>query len=55
MTTTYTTVVSDHRTGWYSVFFEDYLAYLIRNPNDTFFDDLDNRKMKPVYASNIYQ
>lgn len=55
MTTAYTTVVSDCHTGWYSVFFGERLAYLIHNPNDIFFDDLKDRKMRPVYHSSVYQ
>lgn len=55
MTSAYTTVVSDYHEGWYGVFFGERLAYLIRNPNRMFFDDLCKRQMKPVYTAEQYR
>lgn len=54
MTSAYTAVVQDLNQGWCSVFFGERLAYLIYNPNDIFFDDLNKRKMRPVYHSYVY-
>ena len=55
MTSTYTTVISEDYTGYYGVFFGERLAYVIKNPNDKFFDDLHKMKMSDVVHSGIYR
>lgn len=45
MTRAYTTVIIDQYSGASGVFFGGKLAYIIKNPNDLFFDDIDQRNM----------
>ena len=54
MTLAYTTVILDDSTGWTAVFFHESLAYKIKNPNDIFYKDLYNFKMKSVMESIVY-
>lgn len=55
MTTAYTTVAADINTGIYGVFFEETLAYIIKNPNEQFYEDLSNHKMVEVFRKSIYE
>lgn len=55
ITAAYTVIVEDYSEGWYSVFFGDRLAYLIRNPNDLFFEDIRKENMKPCYQAGAYR
>lgn len=55
MTTAYTTVVCEEYAGYYGVFFHERLAYIIKNPNDKFFDDLHKMKMSDVAHSGSYR
>ena len=48
VTTAQTVVVEDYKNGWYSVFFDERLAYLLKNPNRLFFEDLKKWRMKSV-------
>ena len=48
ITTAQTVVVEDYKNGWYSVFFDEGLAYLLKNPNHHFFEDLKKWRMKSV-------
>ena len=38
----------------YAVFFDGKLAYICLNPNEQFFEDLNNRCMKPQNQSQAY-
>lgn len=38
----------------YAVFFDGILAYICLNPNEHFFEDLDNKRMKPQNESKMY-
>ena len=55
MTTAYTVVVNDYNDGYCSVFFGDQLAYLIKNPNQLFYEDMKKCSMKPVYKAGAYR
>ena len=55
MTTAQTVVVEDYENGWYSVFFNNGLAYLLKNPNQCFFEDLKNWRMKSVREHGAYR
>ena len=55
MTTASTVIVEDYQNGYYSVFFGDHIAYLIENPNQTFFEDMSKQQMKPVSKSRAYR
>lgn len=54
ITSAYTTVVRDIYSGWCGVFFDESLAYKIKNPNKKFNEDLLHRQMKPVYQYGLY-
>ena len=54
MTSAYTTVVRDIYSGWCGVFFGEKLAYKIKDPNQTFNEDICKFQMKPVYAKGAY-
>lgn len=54
MTSAYTTVVTDIYYGWYGVFFNEGLAYLVTNPSDAFFEDLRKGEMASVAKSRRY-
>lgn len=55
MTEAYTTVVEEVGSGWVGVFFDDRLAYKIKNPNRKFYKDLANENMEAVDRSWIYK
>ena len=55
ITTAYTTVVCEEYKGYYGVFFGNRLAYIIKNPNDKFFNDLYKMKMSDVAHSGSYK
>lgn len=55
MTTAYTTVVCDLQEGYCSVFFGERLAYLIKNPNQMFFEDMCKEQMEPKYKASKYK
>lgn len=55
ITNAYTIVVEDYHEGWYSVFFGNRMAYLIRNPNQLFFEDMQKESMKPVSQASAYR
>lgn len=54
ITSAYTTVVRDTYSGWCGVFFGEKLAYKIKNPNQTFNEDVCKFEMKPFYKSESY-
>ena len=55
MTDAYTTVVNEINSGWYGVFFGEELAYLIKEPNEIFFEDMHKFQMKPVSGKSAYK
>ena len=48
------TVVFSHA-GEYCVYFGGKFAYMIKRPNEMFFDDFKKYKMKPVLDSGLYE
>ena len=54
MTDAYTTVVIDMCSDYVGVFFGERIAYIINNPNETFYEDMRNRDMVEVSKSGIY-
>lgn len=54
MTSAYTTVVREIYSNWCGVFFEERLAYKIKDPNQTFNEDVCKFQMKPVYEKSVY-
>lgn len=54
MTSAYTTVVEDIYSGYYGVFFGNRLAYIIKNPNQTFFEDVNKHSMKDILSKKSY-
>ena len=55
ITTAYTVVVNDYHDGWCSVFFGDQLAYVVKNPNQIFYEDVKNGSMKPIAKAGAYR
>lgn len=54
ITSAYTTVVGDNNSGYYGVFFGNRCAYIIKNPNQNFFEDMYKRSMKDVVHKGNY-
>jgi len=54
MTSAYTTVVEDFNSGWCGVFFGTKLAYIIKNPNQMFFEDMQKNNMEPISRKGKY-
>lgn len=54
MTSAYTIVVIDDISGYCSVFFGERLAYSIKNPAQTFFDDVAKERMESVNGKGKY-
>lgn len=54
MTKAYTTVIIEEYLKIAGVFFEDELAYIIKNPNDIFYKDLYNHRMNSVFEKSQY-
>lgn len=54
LTKAYTTIIKENTTNTYGVFFGDNLAYIIKNPNLKFFEDIRNKDMKDVASFSIY-
>ena len=54
MTAAYTTVVEDFNSGWCGVFFGTKLAYIIKNPNQMFFEDMQKNNMEPISRKGKY-
>ena len=54
ITSAYTTVVTDNTSGWCGVFFNEGLAYTIKDPNQNFYEDLRNMNMRNVREHYIY-
>jgi hypothetical protein len=54
ITKAYTTVVEEKRSGWCGVFYDETLAYKIKNPNEKFREDIYNHDMKAVYKKGVY-
>lgn len=46
ITDAYTTVIQNLDTGYIGVFFGENLAYIIKRPNDMFYDDLMHHNLK---------
>ena len=55
ITTAYTVVVNDYHDGYCSVFFGNQLAYLIKNPNQAFYEDMKKGSMKPSSKAGEYR
>ena len=55
ITTAHTTVICERSLNYYGVFFDEELAYFIKNPNDKFFDDLRKMQMSDVAHSGTYR
>lgn len=55
MTSAYTVIVEDSYSGYYGVFFNTRLAYMIKNPNQKFFEDMQNYRMRSVSESGLYR
>ena len=55
ITTAHTTVICERSLNYYGVFFDEELAYIIKNPNDKFFDDLRKMQMSDVAHSGTYR
>lgn len=54
MTSAYTTVVIDNNSGYVGVFFSSRLAYIIKEPNSLFTEDLSKQHMKDVTHKSLY-
>lgn len=54
MTSAYTTVICNDNNEYYGVFFGNRLAYLVKDPNKLFFEDLKNCSMKPCWECEKY-
>ena len=54
LTKAYTVIVHEIYANIALVFFEEEFAYLIKNPNELFKEDLENRNMKAVYEAFKY-
>ena len=54
MTSAYTTVICSDDYKYCAVFFGDRLAYLVKDPNKVFFEDLKNCSMKPCWECEKY-
>lgn len=54
LTKAYTTVVYELHTNIFFVFFEEDYAYSVKNPNELFKKDLDEKNMKAVYEAFKY-
>lgn len=54
MTDAYTTVIQEQRIGWVGVFFGECLAYVIKNPAQTFFEDLQKQNMASCNKQSKY-
>lgn len=55
ITSAYTTVIWEENTGFYGVFFGERLAYVIKNPNDLFIEDLRKQRMNECSKSGVYR
>lgn len=55
MTSAYTTVIWEERTGIYGVFFDEGLAYVIKNPNDLFMESMNSHRMFGRSRSGTYR
>lgn len=53
--TLYTTVIIDDYSSYCGVFFNSKLAYIIKDPNEIFYEDLHKHKMKCASQSEIYK
>ena len=53
-TDAYTTVIEEINTGYFGVFFDERLAYIVKYPNEIFQNDLKNKDMKSVLEANCY-
>jgi hypothetical protein len=51
----YTTVIGDKYSGWCGIFFGNTLAYIIKNPNEKFREDIYNHDMKAVREKDVYK
>lgn len=54
LTKAYTVIAHEIHTNIALVFFEEEFAYLVKNPNELFKEDLENRNMKAVYEAFKY-
>lgn len=54
MTSAYTTVAVDEYSGFCGVFFGTRMAYLIKKPNQKFFEDMKNERMATKNRMAIY-
>lgn len=55
ITTAYTTVIIESNSNYYGVFFGERLAYVIKEPNNMFCEDVQNMKMSNVAHSGKYK
>ena len=55
ITAAYTTVIENIDLGCVAVFFGEGLAYIVNNPNDKFYNDLDKRNMSAVHEHSRYE
>lgn len=55
ITTAYTTVIIESNNNYCGVFFNERLAYVIKNPNSMFWEDIQKHKMSDVAHSGKYK
>ena len=55
ITTAYTTVIIESNSNYCGVFFNERLAYVVKNPNSMFWEDVQKYKMSDVAHSGKYK
>lgn len=55
MTSAYTTVIQNYDLGYVAVFFGNIMAYIVKHPNDKFWNDVWGRKMGAVRERHKYE
>lgn len=55
MTAAYTTVIRNNDLGYVAVFFGNAMAYIVRHPNDKFWEDMRRGKMGAVGERHKYE
>lgn len=54
LTATHTVVLHDTTSNWYCVYFDNVMAYKIKNPNSRFFEDMQAHNMLPRHKATKY-
>ncbi len=55
MTSAYTTVIQNYDLGYVAVFFGNVMAYIVRYPNDKFWEDVRGERMGAVRDRHKYE